>query len=43
MMYNYEKEPVRIIRNVHRNSSLDLIPFKNSSLYQFRESRIKDK
>jgi hypothetical protein len=37
MIYNYEKEPIRITRNVYRNSSLDLVPFKNASLYQFRQ------
>jgi hypothetical protein len=37
MAFNYEREPIRIIRSVNKNSNLDIIPFTNSCLYQFRQ------
>jgi hypothetical protein len=40
MMFTYEKEPTRIIKNLHRNASLDLIPNKNPSSTHYRDSRV---
>jgi len=43
MFFNYEKEPIRIIRTMQRNSSLDSIPFNNCFAHHFREESPKER